>query len=718
MLSTFYTGQRAHRALRSLSAITLAAGLSACGGGGGGNDPPAALVVTAAADTLSINAGQNGQLLANDRLGTASATAGSGGNVVFTLTSGALPAGVTVDNGSVSVAASAVPAVLNLSYRLCEAAAISNCASANAQITIPAPPIVAAADTFNLAAGNSGDVLANDTLGGTPATAARVTTTATGTLPSGVTLSAAGLLAVVTGAAPGSYAVGYRICQTVAPGNCANATATLNVPALGMMTGRAVDSATGLGVSGVSVSVGTLSAITTVTDATGAFTLSGLPASDRVTVLFSADSHAEAARIASVSAAATTDVQARLVRVGAAADISVAAGGTLTQAGSPAQVALPAAGVQRADGSTPTGTMRVRMTPIDPASDTSVMPGDFSTVVASAAAPIESFGALNVRLADAAGAPLNLRAGASATVRIPVASRNTSPPATIPLFYFDNATGRWVQEGTATLAGVAPNRYYEGTVTHFSTWNADQVMDTIRVTGCVADAAGARVAGARVASDGVSYSGTSSAVTDSAGNFTIAVRRNSVATLVALSGGLLSNTLRFNGSATDTQVTACLALGQAGAGVTMKLTWGVAPRDLDSHLLTPSGSHVYYGSTGNLVAAPFANLDVDDTSSYGPEVVTLTRLMVGTYKYYIRNFSGYSSGPFAAASARVELSIPGRAIELYTPPASGEAATTRAWLLFELDVDAQCNVTVRRTGTYSDSDPAAAASATPVYCQR
>ena len=192
-----------------------------------------------------------------------------------------------------------------------------------------------------------------------------------------------------------------------------------------------------------------------------------------------------------------------------------------------------------------------------------------------------------------------------------------------------------------------------------------------------------------------------------------------MATLVALSGGMLSNTLRFNGSTTDTQViTACLELGQAGAGVTMKLTWGLAPRDLDSHLLTPSGSHVYFFNRGNLVAAPFANLDVDDTASYGPEVITLTRLMVGTYKYYIRNNSGYSVGAIAAASARVELSIPGRAVELYTPPVNGEVATTQVWMLFELDVDAQCNVTVRRSGTYSDSDPAGAASSTPVYCQR
>jgi hypothetical protein len=196
------------------------------------------------------------------------------------------------------------------------------------------------------------------------------------------------------------------------------------------------------------------------------------------------------------------------------------------------------------------------------------------------------------------------------------------------------------------------------------------------------------------------------------------VRKSSVATLVALSGNVLSNTLRFDGSAVDTQITTCLTLAQTGAGLTMKLTWGQNPRDLDSHLQTPSGAHVYYSSTGSLTTAPYAALDVDDTSSFGPEVITLSRLMVGTYRYYVVNFSGYASGPISAASARVELSIPGRAVELYTPPAAGEATNTRAWTLFELDVDAACNVTVRRLGTYSSAEPANPPSTNPVYCQR
>jgi hypothetical protein len=374
--------------------------------------------------------------------------------------------------------------------------------------------------------------------------------------------------------------------------------------------------------------------------------------------------------------------------------------------------------VQRADGSLPSGNISVRMTPINPAVDSSLMPGDFTTLVSGVASPIESFGALGVDLADSAGVALNLRSGQTASIRIPLASRSATTPATIPLFYFDNSSARWVQEGTATLAGTAPNQYYEGSVTHFSTWNADRVLDTVRVTGCVADSAGVRQVGAVVYSDGVDYSGTSRAVTDAAGNFIISLRRSSVATLTALAGTTLSNTLRVSTGATDSTLAACLALGQAGSVVTMKLTWGALPRDLDSYLFTPSGTRVYFGSQGNLVAAPFANLDVDDTNSFGPEVMTLTKLMVGTYRYAINNYSGQSSGLFSNASARVELNVPGRALELFVPPATGETSSTDWWSLFEFDVDAACNIVIRRTGTFSANPPTVAASSTPVYCTR
>ncbi len=701
-------------AVRPWFALTLAAALAACGGGGDGGGGPTATTITATNDTFTLRAGQTGALLANDTIGSAAANAASAGNALFTLTSGALPTGVTVSAaGVVAVAAGAVPATLSLAYRLCEATSTSNCANATAQVTIPTPPIVATADTFTLASGSSGDALANDTLDGAPATATLVTASATTALPTGVTFSAAGLLSVGSTATAGTTAITYRICQTVVASNCATATINLTVPATGTLSGRAIDAATAAGVSGVRVSVGGLTA---TTDATGNFSLPGLGVTARATVLFTVDTHAEAAAITAISGG-TTDVQVRMVRVGATADVPVASGGTVTMAGSTAQVALPADGVQRADGSVPTGAMRVRITPIDPASDSSVMPGDFTTVVSGTASPIESFGALNVRLADSAGAALNLRSGQSATVRIPLASRDTNPPTSIPLFYFDTSTGRWVQEGTATLTGTGTARYYQGTVTHFSTWNADQISNTVRVTGCVADANGVRVSAATVSSDGINYSGTSTAFTDVNGNFSIAIRKSSQATLAARSGSLRSNTLSVGPYTVDSQLPNCLTLGQASGGITMKLTWGAAPSDLDSHLFTPSGAEVYYSSKGSLSAAPYAALDVDDTSSFGPEVVTINRLMVGTYRYFVVNYSGYGAGPIAASSARVELNIPGRAAELFTPPA-GETSSTSTWTLFELDVDAQCNVTVRRVGTYANSEPVNPPTATPVYCVR
>ncbi len=692
-------------------ASALALFLAACGG----NDDEDTTIV-ATADTFTLAAGQSAQVLGNDTIRGAAAVAGAGGNVVLTLATSMPPAGFTEANGLLTVGPTAAPGVYTIGYSICDPADITRCANADATVTVPAPPILAVADTAHLSRGGSADLLANDTLGGAPATAATVTVTATTTpMPTGISLSAGGVLAVDTTAASGNSLIDYRICQTAAPTNCATAAATVTVTAAGTVTGRAIDSATAQGVAGVRVSVGGHS---TTTDATGAFRLDGVVTGNRLSVVFSSDTHAETARIAAVTGSGSADVQARLVRIGTTASLAAEAGGTVTMAGSPARVVLAPASLQRADGSIPTGNVSVRLTPIAPASDSAVMPGDFTTVVNGASTPIESFGALEVRLTDAAGGALNLRPGQTASLRIPLSSRAGSPPETIPLFYFDTATGRWVQEGTATLAGTGAGRYYEGTVGHFTVWNADQVMNTVRVTGCVADAQGVRVAGAMVASDGIDYSGTSSTTTDANGNFTIPIRLNSAATLVGLSNGLLSNTLSAGPYAVDTQLPQCLALGQTGAGITMKLTWGAAPGDLDSHLYTPSGAHVYFGSKGKLLAEPFANLDVDDTDSFGPEVITLTKLMVGTYKYHVNNYSGFASGSFTNATARVELNVPGRAAELFPPPAVAEPNNTRIWTLFELDVDAQCNVTVRRVPGFFASAPTPPAASTPQYCTR
>ena len=89
------------------------------------------------------------------------------------------------------------------------------------------------------------------------------------------------------------------------------------------------------------------------------------------------------------------------------------------------------------------------------------------------------------------------------------------------------------------------------------------------------------------------------------------------------------------------------------------LTWGEEPRDLDSHLFTPEipgtydtiAYHVYYASPGNAQSAPFADLDVDDVTSYGPEHITIWDEFPGTYSYAVYHYSG--TGTIVTSGAEV-----------------------------------------------------------------
>jgi Carboxypeptidase regulatory-like domain len=471
----------------------------------------------------------------------------------------------------------------------------------------------------------------------------------------------------------------------------------------GAVQGRVLDASSGSGIAGAVVKAGTA---TFTTDAQGRYTLSSIAPGQRVTVQSTANNYAEGLSVTEVSTGQTSTVVTKLLPLGTAAVINNATGGVVNVPGSSAQVTLPAG----AFGAS--GTVSVQVTPVNPALDSSVMPGDFTTAGGSQA--IESFGALIVSPINSAGQYVDLVAGKTATIRIPAVSKGAPLAATIPLFYVDKNTGSWVREGTATLAGVAPNQYYEGVVSHFSTWNADQVMETVTVTGCVQDAAGVRVSGVRVFSDGVNYAGSASALTNASGTFTVGMKKNATAILTGAKGDLLSNSVSKTSLAANLTDNTCLVIGSTAAGsVKIKLTWGENPVDVDSHLITPSGEQIYYENTGSLGVAPFANLDVDDVNSFGPEVITVRRLMVGTYSYGIKLFDGV--GSLTASPARVELSI-GSTLRVFTPPA-GEAAGTRFLRMFNLVVDNACNITVVPTGVWEADNPAQVApTTTPVYC--
>lgn len=143
------------------------------------------------------------------------------------------------------------------------------------------------------------------------------------------------------------------------------------------------------------------------------------------------------------------------------------------------------------------------------------------------------------------------------------------------------------------------------------------------------------------------------------------------------------------------------------------LTWGQNPSDLDSHLTGPNASsngsltdtsnrfHIYYSHKTEDVAV----LDVDDTSSYGPETVTITppagssSLRPGLYRYSVHHYSG--SSDISNSGAVVKLYFGDQVYNTFSPP-SGSFGDDCVWTVFELAVDSSGAVTLYTINTYTD----------------
>lgn len=488
----------------------------------------------------------------------------------------------------------------------------------------------------------------------------------------------------------------------------------------GTITGRVIASDGSGGVLNATIQVGT---VQTTSGANGSYTLS-LPATDRAVVRVEADGFAENLRIARVVAGQSTPLTVRLVKVGVTQTVAVASGGTIAVPNSAAQVVIPANGLIPQAGGSPTGNVGVSVTPIAVATTTNDMPGDFTAASGGGIAQLQSFGAMLIDVRDSNNVRYGLAPGSTSTIRIPVSTRSGSAPDTIPLFYFDESTGRWIQDGQATRVTNGSNPYYEGTVSRLSYWNADLVTETIFVNGCVKTPAGQPAGNALVESDGIDYSGSSQVYAGSDGSFRLPLQKSGKATVTALVGTQLTNTVSAGPSAKDIVLDSCLVTTTSTGGFNIKLTWGASPSDLDSHLLTPNGNEVDFTAKGSLTALPFAKLDVDDVDSFGPEVVTISQLMQGKYQYLVHNYSSVPGndvsgnpnipGRITDSPARVELTRNGSTTVF--APTPGEGNNLYYWHVFDIVVDAQCNVTVTPVNAWLDQRPPLSPGGTPAFC--
>lgn len=77
--------------------------------------------------------------------------------------------------------------------------------------------------------------------------------------------------------------------------------------------------------------------------------------------------------------------------------------------------------------------------------------------------------------------------------------------------------------------------------------------------------------------------------------------------------------------------------GATPAKLRVLLAWDSDGTDLDLHLVTPDGAHIWYG---NRVAPNGAALDVDVTTGYGPEIFAMPAPIKGQYLVYVNYYGG------------------------------------------------------------------------------
>ena len=455
--------------------------------------------------------------------------------------------------------------------------------------------------------------------------------------------------------------------------------------------GSVLSTETGDPVSGAAVR---FSATTLTTDSQGLFSQATSPAIPRLVIEGAATGFESLFGVTEVLGTVPSVSILRLTPYGTTSAVTVAAGGTVTQTSTGAAVTVPADGVVAAGGGAAPATVDLRVTAINLGSDSNLLSGDYTDSNGTA---VQSFGAVML----SSSVDLDVASGQQLTLQIPVSTRSASSPASATLYYFDPVTGRWVADGTATLvSGVQP--YYTASATRFALWMVGQAIAAPQtVTGCVVDDAGAAASNVRLAADGISYSSIAYATTDAQGQFTVQVPSSNRVILQGRRGAYLTNATSVDVLSAPVSLTTCLTIPTTNAA-TMRLTWGASPSDIDSHLREPGGAHVYYASKGSLSAEPYASLDVDDVTGFGPEVTTIRRPKVGIYRFYLHNFSQTFSPGMTGSPTRVELNYVGRTVS-FSPPA-GEG-TALWWHLFDLQVQADCSMVLYRYNRWRSDEP-------------
>ncbi|MBP5703590.1 MAG: energy transducer TonB [Paludibacteraceae bacterium] len=136
-----------------------------------------------------------------------------------------------------------------------------------------------------------------------------------------------------------------------------------------------------------------------------------------------------------------------------------------------ASVTIPKSGLVKRDGNDYSGMVNITVVYLSPSKNIyPLMPGaDLMALAANGdTTPLISYGMINVEMTDVTGEMLQLKNGCEALLKYP-APKGFTVHDTIPLWYFNEENGLWVEDGYSVKHG----NEYVGFVKHFTWWNCD-----------------------------------------------------------------------------------------------------------------------------------------------------------------------------------------------------------------------------------------------------
>lgn len=225
-----------------------------------------------------------------------------------------------------------------------------------------------------------------------------------------------------------------------------------------------------------------LNGSTVTTDENGVFFINGKTAKDRAILQIEHDGYFRQTHVTAPFTEDTARTYIILKEREPLKTIQSTQGGIL-EFNNQASINLAADGFETLDGAPYSGDVILYAQYLDP-TDPQIgerMPGDYLAINTSGEERVlESFGMVNLEMESPSGEAIQINKPATITMDVPNAIRSAAP-STIPLWYFDEASGYWLEEGEATLV----NGQYIGEVSHFTWWNCDAPFPVVELTGRV-----------------------------------------------------------------------------------------------------------------------------------------------------------------------------------------------------------------------------------------